>query len=150
MSTALPKCSRAVEVRHPVEPARQHQAALQPPMTRSSLFNYRITPGNFGDDLNDLFMREILGGAPVAPFYQSEDTSKLPSDAVLALCIGTILNRRVPTGPTKIVLGSGAGYGPPPVLDATWTVRFVRGPLTARTLDLPNSLACAARLIWRR
>ena len=55
--------------------------------------------------------------------------------------IGTLLNEKVPKAVTKIVFGTGAGYGDPPVLDDSWKIYFLRGPLTASVLGVDKSMA---------
>jgi len=59
----------------------------------------------------------------------------------LFLGIGTLLGHRLPPTARKIVFGSGAGYGPTPVPDDTWTIHCVRGPLTAQVMGLSPELA---------
>ncbi len=85
--------------------------------------------GNFGDDLN--------------PWLWSRLAPEIFADRspTLFLGIGSILNDRQPSGPIKVVYGSGYAYGRPPVLDATWRIYAVRGPRTAQTLGLDPSLA---------
>jgi succinoglycan biosynthesis protein ExoV len=95
---------------------------------------YRSPSGNFGDDLNAVLWPALL---PPAAFETD--------DAVL-LGIGSIFrddflsgeateNRRV------FVLGSGAGTGPLPKRwpNDAWSILGVRGPLTARLLERPDS-----------
>ena len=93
------------------------------------LYYYRDAKGNFGDDLNAWLWPRLLTGV----------MDSRP-DALL-LGIGTLLNTRVPPDPMKHVLGSGVGYGTVPQIDATWDVRFLRGPLTCDALGLPRHLA---------
>jgi succinoglycan biosynthesis protein ExoV len=107
-------------------------------LTAASILNFRTTPGNFGDDLNDLVMRHVFGEGVTRPFFQSDVPDDLSAETTLVLCIGTILNRRVPLAPHKVVIGAGAGYGPLPDVDGRWTFQFVRGPLTAAALRLPE------------
>ena len=87
----------------------------------------RIDGGNFGDDLNlDLWPRLFPRIADVHPevrFYG----------------IGTILGGDQPPGP-KVVLGSGVGYRGQPRPDPERRVYWVRGPRTARALDLDPAL----------
>lgn len=79
---------------------------------------------NFGDALNPWLWRQLLPGC-------LDDDGR-----ELFLGIGTVLSDQIPAAPVKVVCGAGAGYGPPPRLDARWHVYFVRGPLTARALNL--------------
>jgi Polysaccharide pyruvyl transferase len=90
------------------------------------LYRYRDPRGNFGDDLNDWLWPRVLPGV-----LDNRTTA-------LLLGIGTLLNERVPWRPRKHVLGSGVGYGDIPVLDGTWDIRFLRGPLSCEALGLPS------------
>jgi succinoglycan biosynthesis protein ExoV len=93
------------------------------------LFMWREAVPNFGDELNTWIWPKII------PDLLDDD------DSSIFLGIGTLLNRRLPPQP-KIVFGSGAGYGSKPDLDrGAWSFYCVRGPLTARALGLPESLA---------
>jgi succinoglycan biosynthesis protein ExoV len=63
------------------------------------------------------------------------------SDA-LFVGIGTILGRGLSKSTYKLVFGAGAGYGSPLTsLGSDFHVYFVRGPLTARQLNLSPELA---------
>lgn len=94
------------------------------------LYYYADGNGNVGDDLNPWLWPRILST------LLNEDESSI------FLGIGTLINDRAPRKPRKIVFGSGLGYGyGPPVLDDTWTIYCVRGPLTANALDLPRHMA---------
>jgi succinoglycan biosynthesis protein ExoV len=95
---------------------------------------YQSPNGNFGDDLNAVLWRELL-----APECFDVD------DAVL-LGIGSILrddflSKEATARKRVFVLGSGAGTGPLPALwpNADWSILAVRGPLTARVMDLPHA-----------
>lgn len=101
------------------------------------LWYYRDPAGNFGDDLNPWLWSRLLPG-----FFDGRPDA-------LFLGIGTIIRAGLPAAARKVVLGSGMGYGEPPVLDATWEFHCVRGPLTAERLGLPASLAAtdAAALV---
>lgn len=87
--------------------------------------------GNFGDDLNHWIWAELcpeLGGER--------------DDGLLLLGVGTVLGMRLPPGEwSKVVLGSGIGYSPPPRLDASWSILAVRGPVTAKVLGVEPNLA---------
>lgn len=93
---------------------------------------------NVGDDLNPWLLQRVM---PDVAFGQA--------DTVL-LGIGSILVAdRWDAFARKIVLGSGArGIDRLPALDASWDVRFVRGPLSAAALKVP-SISDPALLISR-
>jgi succinoglycan biosynthesis protein ExoV len=93
------------------------------------LYHYRTTARNFGDDLNQWLWPKLI------PELLD------PTDGYLFVGIGTILNQRIPELPQKVVFGAGVGYGPVPILDDSWTVYCVRGPLTAAALRLPLDMA---------
>ncbi len=89
--------------------------------------HYCKTPlGNFGDDLNTWLWPTLLGDS----FFNTHDES-------LFLGVGTILNQKIPKHPEKIVLGTGTGYQRPPKVDGKFSIYSVRGPLTAKALNLP-------------
>jgi succinoglycan biosynthesis protein ExoV len=83
---------------------------------------------NFGDALNPWMWPQLLNG------YLDQD----PTAAFIG--IGTLLNDRlrekVREAARIVVLGAGAGYGPKPVIDETWHIYSVRGPLTADRLGI--------------
>lgn len=85
---------------------------------------------NFGDALNawlwPLLIPDVLDDDPRELFVG----------------IGSILYDDYPRTCTKIVFGAGyGGYGPPPFVDASWDVRFVRGPRTAAALGIDPEFA---------
>jgi len=87
---------------------------------------------NFGDDLNPWFWSQLL----------SEQFTEDPSDPEVFVGIGTILNDTVPRAQVLHIMGSGAGYGRQGArAEAHWRVHCVRGPLTARTIGVPDRLA---------
>ena len=88
------------------------------------LYYYRDPRGNFGDDLNLWLWPQLLPGL----------LDSNPDELLLG--IGTIINTRAPAAARKHVLGAGVGYGQVPTLDATWKVRFLRGPLSCEALGL--------------
>jgi succinoglycan biosynthesis protein ExoV len=93
------------------------------------LYRWRGETTNFGDELNTLLWPRLL------PDFFDDD----PSTRFLG--IGSILDRRHPPEVRKLVAGAAyGGYEGKPVLDATWTVHWVRGPRTAAALGLPKSL----------
>ena len=97
------------------------------------LFYYQGDFGrrNFGDELNPWLWERALPGV----------LNQYPD--VVFLGIGTLLSKeQLPPARLRIVFGSGTGYGRElPVLDETWKVRCVRGPLTAKALGLDAGLA---------
>ena len=56
--------------------------------------------GNFGDDLNPWIWHRVI-----PELFEGQ------SDSKLFVGIGTLLNDFLPPEPTKIIFGSGAGYG---------------------------------------
>jgi len=101
------------------------------------LHYYQDPMGNFGDDLNGLLWPALLGDV-----FDGRDP--------LFLGAGTLLNNRLPPSPRKVVFGTGAGYGPPPVIDGGWTIYCVRGPLTAKALGIAPDYACTDAAVLMR
>ncbi len=106
------------------------------------LYYHKDPKGNFGDDLNPWLWERLLPGflrgyLPHEPKMRSGSIA----DETLFVGIGTLLNDSIPAGPKKVVFGTGAGYGPVPVLDSTWDISCVRGPVTAAMLGLEKSAA---------
>ena len=97
------------------------------------LFYYKDPIGNFGDELNAWLWPQLL------PELLGDDSGN--DEDTLFVGIGSILDKRIPQGPNKIVFGTGVGYGLLPVLDERWKICCVRGPLTAEALGLPPDLA---------
>ncbi len=102
---------------------------------------YKGDTPNFGDDLNN-----IMWDALVAPGFFDDN------DDELFLGIGSILWDSLPKAPKKIVMGSGyGGYTDKPNLqDGSWDVAFVRGPRTAKALNLDPKLAITDAAILTR
>jgi succinoglycan biosynthesis protein ExoV len=96
---------------------------------------------NFGDELN-----EIMWDALIAPGFFNDDES------TLFIGIGSILWDFFPKEPKKLVMGSGyGGYTAKPDLhDGRWEVAFVRGPRTAKELNLDPKLAISDAAILTR
>lgn len=96
---------------------------------------------NFGDELNTYIWPKILPHN-----FLDEDESEL------FIGIGSILFDDYPKKARKYVMGSGyAGYTPPPnVHDGTWDVSFVRGPRTAKQLNISERKAIADSAILLR
>lgn len=111
------------------------------------LFYCDVPSGNFGDDLNLYLWPKLLPEAfegvvrfwPAEPKVVDRDD---PADTLFS-GIGTLLLDKVPAGSKKIVFGSGTGKAAHPQIDANWEFYCVRGPLTAKALDLPAPLAIA-------
>lgn len=96
------------------------------------LYYYEAPRGNFGDDLNPWLWPQLFPGA--IDDYFDDDT--------LFIGIGTLLNDKIPNRPRKkIVFGSGCGYRSLPSVTEEWHFVCVRGPLTAKMLDLPETTA---------
>lgn len=96
------------------------------------LHYYKFKDGvsNFGDAMNPWLWKRILPG------IIDED------DSVLFVGIGTLLNDNIPRAPRTIVFGTGVGYGSSlPIVDDTWKIYCVRGPLSAHALGLPADAA---------
>lgn len=94
-------------------------------------FYYRVTT-NFGDHMNAWLWPQLLPGLIEE---QSPDT---------LVGIGSLIKSDMSRVPgRKIIFGTGSGYGPMPLPQeiADWRIYFVRGPLTARLLDLPPEKA---------
>lgn len=88
--------------------------------------------GNFGDDLNPWIWEKFL----------PEIFDKANSDATF-VGFGTILNQNLPKFKKTIIFGTGHGFGQPPQIDDSWTIYCVRGPLSAKALNLPRELGIA-------
>ena len=102
------------------------------------LYYYKDPNGNFGDDLNPWLWSRLLPG-----FFDDDRGS-------LFVGIGTLLNHRLPPGPVKHVFGSGFGYGDPPSIDGRYVFHAVRGPDTARALNIDPRLAITDAAILLR
>ena len=88
--------------------------------------------GNFGDDLNAYVWENFLPG--IFDDSQSESTF---------VGFGTLLNQRLPKFKKTVIFGTGHGFGDPPKIDDTWQIYCVRGPLTAKALNLSEDLGIA-------
>jgi len=93
------------------------------------LYYYKGPTPNFGDDLNPWLWPKLIPSC----LDDNEDQ--------IFVGIGTILNHGIPVLPEKIVFGSGYGYGQKPIIDDRWHFLCVRGPLTAKALNLDPKLA---------
>jgi succinoglycan biosynthesis protein ExoV len=90
--------------------------------------------GNFGDELNHWLWHRLI-----ADVWGDAD------DDVLFVGIGTILDKNLPPARVTIVFGTGVGYAPVPTdlaaHSSRWRIYGVRGPLTARALNLDRRFA---------
>lgn len=85
---------------------------------------------NFGDDLNPWLWNRLLPGV-----FDDRPES-------IFVGIGTLLNERLPRAGRTVVFGSGAGHGQrPPVVDESWTIYCLRGPLSVKSLGVAPHLA---------
>lgn len=118
------------------------------------LYYYQDPVGNFGDDLNPWLWSRLLPDLidienPV-PAFRSSDLSA--SEGPIFIGIGTLLDaKNIPQAPKKIIFGAGVGhYSTPPQMDETFEVYCVRGPLTAKALQLgPDSAAADPGILLR-
>lgn len=107
------------------------------------IYYHKEPGGNFGDDLNLLLWPKLLPGLIDGQVIHDplEREGEVQPGEKLLIGIGTLLNRRIPPFAEKHVFGAGAGYGYIPEIDRTWRLHFVRGPRTAKMLNLDRSLA---------
>ena len=96
-----------------------------------NIYKHPCVRPNIGDEFNDWFWTEVFGA----------EIQDIDPDALL-VGIGTVLSNKLPKAKYYHVIGSGTGYGEPfDVHQENVTVHFVRGPLTAEKLGLPENLA---------
>ncbi len=86
---------------------------------------------NFGDAVNPLIFEKLLPG-----FFDNDERT-------LFFGIGSILGfiRGEKNTEKIIVFSSGYAYDHVPVVDGSWDIRCVRGPLTASAMKVDHSLA---------
>jgi len=85
---------------------------------------------NFGDKLNELIFPSIL-----PEFFNDDDTLDF-------FGIGSILGfQMVRNSKQKIIFSSGFAYGKKPFIDDTFDIISLRGPLTAKVLNVDKKLA---------
>lgn len=92
---------------------------------------YRGEHPNFGDELNTWLWPKLL------PSFLDDEPD------ALFIGIGSILGNYYAEGPKKIVFGAGfvpAYHDAPDLQNPEWDVYFVRGPRTARALNIPERL----------
>ncbi len=93
------------------------------------LYRWQGSARNFGDELNTVLWPRLL-----PDFFDDDPATRF-------LGIGSVLDRRHTGTGLKLVAGSGyGGYQQLPMLDRDWDIAWVRGPRTARLLDLPDAL----------
>jgi succinoglycan biosynthesis protein ExoV len=94
------------------------------------IYSHQCDRANIGDELNNWFWDELFG----------PEIHNIHPDSLL-VGIGTVLNEKLPRAKHYHIIGSGTGYGEPfDVHQTNVTVHFVRGPLTAKILQLPDNL----------
>lgn len=95
------------------------------------IYYWKVEPSNFGDEMNPWLWKKIL-----PEIFTYEDVGN--SDRKLFVGIGTLINHKLPRERKKIIFGSGVGYGDVPIIDDTYDIYFVRGPLSAHALNLDS------------
>jgi succinoglycan biosynthesis protein ExoV len=92
--------------------------------------------GNFGDELNIWLWKQLMPDV-----IDVEKPYKKGSDRPLFVGIGTILGDNLPENQPKVVFGSGVGYHGLPVRNKNMRIYCVRGPLTAKAVNLDPKYA---------
>jgi succinoglycan biosynthesis protein ExoV len=87
---------------------------------------------NFGDAINPLVFNTLLPDF----FDDNEGTEFIGIGSLLGL--DTLL-----TAPKKIIFSTGFAYGHPAIIDDTYDIVCVRGPLTAKAIGVDKNLAVA-------
>lgn len=95
------------------------------------LYYYEDPSGlkNFGDDLNPWLWSRLLPNT-----FDDNHNS-------IFVGIGTLLNKRIPNVDNVVIFGSGVGYGPVPIVTDSWRIYCVRGPLSAKKLNIDSNYA---------
>lgn len=83
---------------------------------------------NYGDKINEILWPKYI------------DQVNL-SCSVTICGIGTILKKSKVGNGSKIIFGSGAGYGKAPKITKEWLPYCVRGPKTAQAIDISQKYA---------
>jgi len=106
------------------------------------LIYHKQSPGNFGDELNQILWKRVL--SPLC--WKREDA--------LLVGIGTVfdnwyLRESKTNGKLVIVCGSGAGYSnlPQGWPNPKWIIAAVRGPLTAELIGRPDTAVTDAAIL---
>jgi succinoglycan biosynthesis protein ExoV len=101
------------------------------------LYYHKSVLGNFGDDLNSWLWDDLLPG------WRGWDPDRVLL-GVGTLISSTFLDRAATRGRRFLIAGAGVGYGDGrlPRMDdaAVWDVRSLRGPYSARSLGLPETM----------
>lgn len=111
---------------------------------KMKLYYYKSPHGNFGDDLNEWLWPRLFPGLEA----KHDDTALIG--------IGSILGKNsAPDARRRVVMGTGIRRPKTaPVVDETWDIRFVRGPITASALGLgaekviTDGAICLGLLDW--
>lgn len=105
------------------------------------IFYHKDDNGNIGDDLNRFIWEKLLPIEFNGYYYHTPKQNKATCDDSLFVGIGTLLDQNIPKKVPKLIFSSGTGYGESPLIDSSWNIYCVRGPLTAKRLGLPLSKA---------
>ncbi len=92
--------------------------------------------GNFGDELNVWLWEKLLPDVVDTKMPYQEGSGR-----PLFVGIGTILGDNLPPNQPKAVFGSGVGYHGLPVIDEFLRIYCVRGPLTAKAINIDEKYA---------
>jgi succinoglycan biosynthesis protein ExoV len=85
---------------------------------------------NFGDDLNPWLWQQLI------PHCLDQDPN------TVFVGIGTLLNQGLPQADRTVVFGTGVGYGKTtPLVDDSWKIYALRGPLSAKALGVAPDFA---------
>ena len=99
---------------------------------------YVTSGNNFGDLLNAWLWPQLLE-LPVESYFE-RNAVFVGIGTLLGDCRSLGIDFASDPGP-KVIFGSGAGYGRPPILDRRYRTYCVRGPLTAELLGLERDKA---------
>jgi len=96
-------------------------------MVKMKLNYYNVN--NFGDALNPLIFYKLLPN-----FFDNEPSTEF-------FGIGSIIGENMKKFKRKIIFSSGFAYGKAPVIDSSFEMVCVRGPLSAKALKIEKELA---------
>ena len=102
---------------------------------------YQHLLNNFGDELNSWLWPHLLNDIVDVKSPYDKNNENDEKQNLIFVGIGTLLCNSLPKKPLKIIFGTGAGYGERPVVDESWKIYCVRGPLTAQLLGIQPNLA---------